>query len=154
MHFHWIKHSVLVIRGGAPSAHLNYCRVVVQVIFISLHLVLSDLALSSTVYHSTLFDQIALQSERQSDGAREDGLKLLDTAVMKPWHFGVDVLDCKVASMFLKSQVKVCKLQAESLFRPLGQIRGPVVSLGSCCQAIEALGLITLHSHTAELRHL
>lgn len=56
--------------------------------------------------------------------------------------------------MLLKSLVKVCKLLAESLFHPLGQTRGPVVSLGSCCQATEAPGLITLRSHTAELRHL
>lgn len=56
--------------------------------------------------------------------------------------------------MFLKSPVKVCKLLTESLLHPLGQIRGPVVSLGFGCQAKEAPSLITLHSHTAELRHL
>jgi len=46
--------------------------------------------------------------------------------------------------MFLESLVKACELLAESLLRPLGQIRGPVVSLGTRCQATEAPGLVTL----------
>lgn len=57
-------------------------------------------------------------------------------------------------SVFLESSVKVCKMLAESSLCPLGQIRGSVGSRGSCCQATEAPSLITLHSHTAELRHL